>query len=278
MEMTSKTPSKALGAAIDSLFHLANYNPEHTIERIVPDGLASIVIELDGQRRHILDNDSQEVIQDCQGSWVSGVYANYISMTPLPNTELIALRVFPGQGAPLLGVPMSRLNDRVVDGTSIFGDAIDQHRRALLDLQDADEKLACLEAWLENRWDESVAPPPTVTTALETITGDPTQATLKSVHETVGVSSKHLADLFKRFVGPTPKVFQRLVRFSAALRRIQDSQEVNWADVSVESGYFDQAHFIRDFCRFSGFTPRRFLIRGDDRINFLPDDRKPSGH
>ena len=273
----SKTPGKALGAAIESLFHIADYTPEHTIERIVPDGLVSIVIELDGQRRHILDNDTHEVLQDCEGSWVSGVFANYISITPLPDTELIALRLFPGHGSALLNVPMSRLNDRVVDGTSIFGNAIEQHRRALLKLQGADEKLACLEAWLEGRWDESFAPPPSVTTALETLAGDPTQATLKSVHETVGVSSKHLADLFKRFVGPTPKVFQRLMRFSAALRRIQASQEVNWADVSVESGYFDQAHFIRDFCRFSGFTPARFLIRGDDRINFLPEDRKPSG-
>ncbi|HMV70392.1 MAG TPA: helix-turn-helix domain-containing protein, partial [Myxococcota bacterium] len=59
-------------------------------------------------------------------------------------------------------------------------------------------------------------------------------------------------------VGLSPKVIARITRFQAALRSLMRDPGVSLADVALEAGYFDQAHFIRDFRRMTGGVPRGY--------------------
>jgi AraC-like DNA-binding protein len=67
------------------------------------------------------------------------------------------------------------------------------------------------------------------------------------------VSHRHLVDLFKRHVGPTPKRLQRILRFHGVFGKIQAAEAVDWAQLSRDLGYAGQSHFVRDFVAFSGF-------------------------
>ena len=51
-------PEGALGRYVELIFYLQNYHPEHQIERLVPDGSINIIIELDGRKRYIFDNET----------------------------------------------------------------------------------------------------------------------------------------------------------------------------------------------------------------------------
>ena len=53
-----------------------------------------------------------------------------------------------------------------------------------------------------------------------------------------------------------PKLFGRLQRFQRAVAVVQEAPSVDWAQLAVRCGYYDQSHLIRDFGEFSGF-PRR---------------------
>jgi AraC-like DNA-binding protein len=71
------------------------------------------------------------------------------------------------------------------------------------------------------------------------------------------ISKRQLERGFKQQMGATPKTYQRMIRFRAAYRyaRSREAAGLRWTDVSYESGYSDQAHFIREFREFTGETP-----------------------
>lgn len=69
------------------------------------------------------------------------------------------------------------------------------------------------------------------------------------------LSPRHFERLFQQHVGLAPKTFAGILRFQHVLRLRDAQPHWTWARVAQESGYYDQAHLITDFRRFSGSTP-----------------------
>jgi AraC-like DNA-binding protein len=66
------------------------------------------------------------------------------------------------------------------------------------------------------------------------------------------ISPRQLRRLFQEHVGCSPKLFARIVRFQQALKMMQTDRGTGHF---YKQGYFDQAHFIREFKNFYGDTP-----------------------
>ncbi|HEY8581754.1 MAG TPA: helix-turn-helix domain-containing protein, partial [Capillimicrobium sp.] len=78
--------------------------------------------------------------------------------------------------------------------------------------------------------------------------------------QTAGVSANHLTVQFKAHVGVTPKRVARIYRFARLILSVDARQPVDWPDLALSAGYFDQAHFSREFKDFTGHTPTEYLI------------------
>lgn len=72
--------------------------------------------------------------------------------------------------------------------------------------------------------------------------------------KTTGTNYTTLNRNFTQIVGITTKKFERLIKFRKALCNLIDSQD-NLTAIGAKSGYFDQAHFIREFKIFLNQTP-----------------------
>lgn len=69
-----------------------------------------------------------------------------------------------------------------------------------------------------------------------------------------GISPRQLRRLFKYYVGDSAKTFSKVVRFQNILRAKPSKQSLQRNKLFYE-GYFDQAHFIKEFKNFYGVTP-----------------------
>ncbi|WP_052488014.1 helix-turn-helix domain-containing protein [Gordoniibacillus kamchatkensis] len=57
------------------------------------------------------------------------------------------------------------------------------------------------------------------------------------------------------WIGLGPKKFSEIVRFQNVVAAIGAGRVADWPALALRHGYFDQAHFIRDFKQFYGDTP-----------------------
>ncbi len=84
---------------------------------------------------------------------------------------------------------------------------------------------------------------------------------VENISHTLGMTERHFRRLFAREMGIQPKQYQKLLRLSAALEKMNAGQFFKLTDLAYECGYFDQAHFISAFKEYTGVTPLEHLKR-----------------
>ena len=94
--------------------------------------------------------------------------------------------------------------------------------------------------------------------AVDVARAEPSLSRASQLAERLGVSRRTLERFFRRYVGVGPKWIVRRFRIHEACERIAAGAPACWSALAAELGYFDQAHFIRDFKSQVGRTPSEY--------------------
>lgn len=269
--------SPPLDKHIEAIFHFKDFMPDHGIERVVPTGHIFLLFELDGMTRQTFKNDTLQPDKSFTKAWISGMHKHYISISAHQQSEMLVIQ-FKASGAyPFLHFPIHQINEQVVQAEELLGEEILILRKSILETPDPKAKCVLVEHWLKHRFVQEREPSETILALIEKLKELPSLNSSEFNHliKDYPYSQKHLIDQFKKYVGLTPKYFQRILRFNEILTKINQKEKRSWTRISYECGYADQAHFIKEFKHFSGFNPQAF-IQGDfnnEVQNFFPLDR-----
>ncbi len=170
----------------------------------------------------------------------------------------------PGGFRPFFGQPVSRLANRSLALREVFGDAGADLERAVFAATDARAMNDVVHRFLCGRLP---APDPDAARAAQIVEAIALDRSLLKVDDLVarfGLGKRSLQRLFSEYVGVGPKWVIGRYRLHEAIDRIADGERVDWATLALDLGYFDQAHFIRDFRRLVGRTPTDYAqsVRG----------------
>ena len=80
---------------------------------------------------------------------------------------------------------------------------------------------------------------------------------IKELMQQLHISQSPLEKRFRQAVGASPKKFASIVRLKNAIQHY--SPQDSLTALSYEAGYYDQAHFIKEFKTFTGDTPETFF-------------------
>lgn len=224
--------------------------------RALPRGAVTLIIDV-GQRQRLdfyaADGRTKLSVPP---AFITGSHtASYVSEMPADEPTM-AVHFRPGGAFPFFGIPLSDLENTHVGLDQVWGRAgIELHER-LIDAPTAAARFGILENFLLSRPWSSARRHPGVAAALAAIEGDPS-IRIADIRDLVGVSTKRLIALFRAEVGLSPKAYARIRRFQAALRLVGTGSPAG-ARVAAEVGYFDQAHFVREFRSFTGMTPTQY--------------------
>jgi AraC-like DNA-binding protein len=78
---------------------------------------------------------------------------------------------------------------------------------------------------------------------------------VSDVARRAGIGIRQLERRFRYEIGISPKLYARIARFEAALRRKAAAPQTTWTDIAHVLGYHDQMHMMHDFGRLSGESP-----------------------
>jgi len=171
---------------------------------------------------------------------------------------------------PFLGFPPEELHNLGITLADLWGQ--ERASRLLCLLDDAKavaRKFQVLERWLLQSADRPLQHHRAVAFAMREFSSDAGLRSSAQVAGKLGFSQRHFIELFRSEVGLTPKLFCRLQRFRKVIKTVQNLTNVDWADLAVSHGYYDQAHFNHEFQEFSGFTPSEYLALRTPYVNHL---------
>lgn len=119
------------------------------------------------------------------------------------------------------------------------------------------ERLQTAELFLIAQLRE-VSTDPLVNAAITAIRQSQGAIRIKDLAARLNTSHSPLEKRFRRIVGTSPKKFAAIVRLQ---NLIQLAPATSLTETGYQAGYYDQAHFIRDFKNFTGETPEKFFSK-----------------
>lgn len=90
------------------------------------------------------------------------------------------------------------------------------------------------------------------------IASDTRLTTTTRLTEVAGMSERSLQRLFARYVGPSPKQVIVRYRLQDAVASLAEPRGETLASLATRLGFYDQAHFAREFTAFVGIPPSQY--------------------
>ena len=263
-------PTHPLNLFVNHFFYYSGYNPDHSIDRFLPDGDVQIIFDLTNDPKFIYNNETLKEIQSCRNVWFAGFRTEPITIPSGKESEMLIVQFKKGRAFPFSIEPMQNLKNFVVDAELVIGPEILNIREKLLEATLPIEKFRVLEKQLLWVYLKQPKENPFVDFVVQTIIASPNQYSIKTISDKAGYSQKHIIKLFKEHVGVTPKEFLKVIRFQKVIQQVQYHQSVDWSQIAFDCGFYDQSHFIADFKDFSGFTPSDYIKQRGEFLNYIP--------
>lgn len=274
VEYVGRVPAPPLDLFIDDIYCLTGV-PRHRRLNIPPMPSAHLVINLGGPIQ-LYDSDpavSPAVITD---GWFMGVWSKRFLIEYQPPVRVVGVHFKPWGISPFVDVPSTELRDRWVPVDAVWERSLDRMRDQLAGATSTGETLRTAEDAMRSR----LVSAPSRGLELVTRTAGRLEASwgavsVRALTGGAGVSGNHLATQFKSHVGVTPKRLARIYRFARLILSVDALHPVDWSELAQASGYFDQAHFSKEFKDFTGHTPTAYLTlrrRFPAKKGFPPDN------
>jgi AraC-like DNA-binding protein len=260
-------PSVSLARFIKHYWILEADDSEGEVcERVIPTGNIEWMFHY--KNTFVVKNPEQVVAQP--RSLVSGISSNYSDIATRGESGVIAVTFYPHGASHFLNFPLSEIEDTSVDLRNIYNARVKEVEERICEANSLTERIILIERLLL----ECFKPIPgndllLIQKAVEIINRSKGQINASELSKKLLYTNKSLERKFSTLLGKTPKQFIRIVRFQGIIQTFYNPQNKRLTQFAYDNGYFDQAHFIKDFKSLSGYTPREFLSLGPCHADYF---------
>jgi|SRR5579862_1143207 len=235
VEYREIAPAAKFACAIECFWSNQQTGPS-AAHRVLPDGCADIIFSRSG------GSATLEVV---------GPMTRYRDFTLPTGNLLVGVRFRPGMWRAHLGIPGDRITDAVLPLDGLCG-ARAKHLLDQLAAASVEQCAGIFEASLPA--EQQLSPVQRAIAWMERRHG---RVRTDDLARHAGLSERQFRRICLEQTGLPPKLLARVLRFRHALSRVPCHAGA-LAELALDCGYYDQAHFINEFHDFAGRAPGAF--------------------
>jgi len=251
-----------------------------TEQDIVPDGCVELIFNFGSP--YLLRTATG--LSPLPGAFIVGFQDQTMSIVIRGRVRVVAARLFAWGALALLQDNVTTLTNT----TTALGpqwNALVRGLKILVARGSYEEAVKSLEDFLVNQELVRKYDLKLIRTAAKLLDQSKGQYRISELADYCALSVRQLERGFQRVLGTSPKNYARTVRFHEAQRKLMFAPDTELTGLAYDCGYFDQAHFIKDFKKFTGKTPSEYAeqmrkfqeILKDKGVVFLQSNAEPDG-
>lgn len=205
-------------------------------------------------------------------SFLAGLYDGIATTLSGGDAECLQINLTPLGAHLLLRQPMSPLANRTLDLDDLLGGTVRDLVAQLREAENWPARFELIDTFLLTRLADCRTGGE-VAHSLARLEASHGRVSIGDLADDLGWSRKRLINRFQAELGLSPKTIARILRFNHMLALIDDRRGRGLAELADIAGYYDQAHFNRDFRDFARTTPGEYLA---GRPSHIPSGHMPS--
>ncbi|MEQ9298970.1 MAG: helix-turn-helix transcriptional regulator [Cyclobacteriaceae bacterium] len=224
-------------------------------QTIVPDGCIELIFHFGDRYRQYL-SDGTSLIQP--HSFVMGQLTQTLEIAPTGMTDIFAVRFYPHGFAPFSSIDLKTIANKATELIHVFGDSGKILENNVRNVESSAERISIVETFLLDTISAEKNTSKIIQDTVDMILEVRGHHSLDELSQHGQIGRRQLERKFASEVGLSPKYLSRVVRLQAALQQLLSQNHDNLTSLAYKKGYYDQAHFIKDFKAFTGPTPKAF--------------------
>lgn len=216
-------------------------------------------------RRENLPHPSVHVVVERNRSGIFGVTSGKFVRVLEGTGSVFGIKFRPGAFHPLLRSSVSQITDTIMPLHDLFGADGIAYEEEMLSLTNDPDKIECAERFLTahipdhkegNIESDTIE---LINTIIDRVIRQKDILRVEDISAQFSIGVRSLQRMFEMFVGVPPKWIIRRYRLFEAVDAMNSGAEADLAQLALQLGYFDQAHFINDFKAMVGVSPGDYL-------------------
>jgi AraC-like DNA-binding protein len=260
LKLNNFSPSLGLGQVVQRYYVVEGTIPPGTEWRnvLLPSIMQSILFCMNGSSQRSIIKGQEIVVKF---PVILGQFTTHFESIASGDLYYIGVHFTPAGLWQVLKTPLQKYANNVVGLQSQIGESAIALEKGLQSIVPLEEKIGFLENFIETQISRKAKAQELdkIEKATSLILQLHGNISIKELIKEAGLSERNLQRYFLEYVGVTPKQFAKIARFNSVTRLLEEEAVLNWQDIFHKVGYFDQAHFIKDFKEITGVSPSQYF-------------------
>ncbi|AZK48068.1 helix-turn-helix domain-containing protein [Paenibacillus lentus] len=211
--------------------------------------------------QEVLQHPGVNVVFQPGNSYICGIESKKSLNILQDKGQIVGILFRPGAFHSYFKASVSTLTDQIVNISDYFSLDINSFEKQLFSLQNQDEKIKFVEQLLQQNMPEHDKTVDLLNEVVDKIIYNADITKVEHLVDQFEISKRTLQRLFQQYIGVSPKWVIRRYRMHEAVELIERGVDIT--QLAMDLGYFDQAHFSKDFKAAIGKSPKQYAKSSD---------------